>query len=173
MFPKIGHLPSGASRLTACWCRIPSTTTIFEIVQAPGHVAVLTEMMHEVRVIPLDRRAQVRSGVRMWSGDSRGWWEEETLVVETTNFNDQKRLPWGERAVASRRAIYQARRRHNRISPDRHRSGDVRAAVDDREWAAAGGWWDLRSCLSRRQHRPQRYSRWSSRTGSEMRLSRS
>ena len=58
--------------------------------QAPGYVAIVTEMMHEVRVIPLDQRPHVGTGVRMWSGDSRGWWEGQTLVVETTNFNDQE-----------------------------------------------------------------------------------
>ena len=67
----------------------PFYNNYFEIVQAPGHVAIVTEMMHEVRVIPLDRRPHVGSGVRMWSGDSRGWWEGQTLVVETRNFNDK------------------------------------------------------------------------------------
>lgn len=64
----------------------------FEIVQAPGYVAIVTEMMHETRVIPLDRSPHVGAGVRMWSGDSRGWWDGETLVVETKNFNDKKRF---------------------------------------------------------------------------------
>jgi hypothetical protein len=62
----------------------------FEIVQAPGYVAIVTEMMHETRVIPLDRRPHVGAAVRMWTGDSRGWWEGRTLVVETRNFNDKK-----------------------------------------------------------------------------------
>jgi hypothetical protein len=85
----------------------PFYNNYFQIVQAPGYVAILTEMMHEVRVIPLDpstgpgspraqsrgdRRPHVGSDVRMWSGDSRGWWEGQTLVIETTNFNDQKRF---------------------------------------------------------------------------------
>jgi len=61
-----------------------------QIVQAPGYVAILTEMMHEARIIPLDRRPHVGSGVRMWLGDSRGRWEGQTLVVETTNFNAKK-----------------------------------------------------------------------------------
>jgi hypothetical protein len=64
----------------------------FEIVQAPGYVAIVTEMMHETRVIPLDRTPHVGEGVRMWSGDSRGWWDGETLIVETKNFNDKKRF---------------------------------------------------------------------------------
>ena len=70
----------------------PFYNNYFRIVQAPGYVAILTETMHEVRVIPLDRQTHVGSGVRMWSGDSRGWWEGQTLVVETTNFNDRKRF---------------------------------------------------------------------------------
>jgi len=70
----------------------PFYNNYFEIVQGPGHVAIVTEMMHEVRVIPLDGRPPVGASVRMWSGDSRGWWEGQTLVVETRNFNDQKRF---------------------------------------------------------------------------------
>jgi hypothetical protein len=70
----------------------PFYNNYFEIVQAPGYVAIVTEMMHEVRVIHLDARPHVNSGVRMWSGDSRGWWEGQTLVVETTNFNDRMRF---------------------------------------------------------------------------------
>jgi len=61
-----------------------------QIVQAPGYVAIITEMMHEVRMVPLDRRPHVGSGIRQWLGDSRGWWEGSTLVVETTNFNDAR-----------------------------------------------------------------------------------
>ena len=165
--PRTGRMPSGASRRTACWCRIPFYNNYFEIVQAPGYVAIVTEMMHEVRVIPLDAAPHVGAGVRMWSGDSRGWWEGQTLVVETTNFNDKKLLPRRERAAASRRAVHQARCRHDRVPPHGHRSGDVYAAVDARERTAAGGWRDLRGRLSRRQHRPQRHSCRSARSGSE------
>jgi hypothetical protein len=68
----------------------PFYNNYFEIVQGPGYIAIVTEMMHEVRVIPLDGRPRVGHGVRMWSGDSRGWWDGQTLVVETTNFNDKK-----------------------------------------------------------------------------------
>jgi hypothetical protein len=68
----------------------PFYNNYFEIVQAPGYVAIVTEMMHEVRVIPLDRSPHVGTGVQMWSGDSRGWWEGQSLVVETTNFTGKK-----------------------------------------------------------------------------------
>jgi hypothetical protein len=58
----------------------------YEIVQSPDTVAIRYEMIHEARVIPLDRRPHVASSVRQYLGDARGYWEGDTLVVETTNF---------------------------------------------------------------------------------------
>ena len=55
------------------------------IVQGPGYVAFLNEMIHEHRIIPLDGRGHVDSKIRTYLGDSRGHWEGNTLVVETTN----------------------------------------------------------------------------------------
>lgn len=63
-----------------------------QIVQAPGYVVIVTEAMHDVRVIPLDRRAHLGANVKQWVGDSRGWWEGKTLVVETTNINEKRRF---------------------------------------------------------------------------------
>ena len=60
-----------------------------EIVQAPGYVAILQEMIHEFRIIPLDGRPHLDKNVRQWLGDSRGRWEGNTLVVDTTNYNDK------------------------------------------------------------------------------------
>ena len=60
-----------------------------EIVQAPGYVVFRNEMIHESRVIPLDGRPHVGPAIRMYMGDSRGRWEGDTLVVETTNFTDK------------------------------------------------------------------------------------
>ena len=68
----------------------PFYNNVHQIVQAPGYVAILTEMMHEARIIPLDRRPRLGPAVQMYVGDARGRWEGQTLVVETTNFNDQK-----------------------------------------------------------------------------------
>jgi len=59
----------------------------YQIVQTPGYVVILYEMIHETRIIPLDGRPHVSAGIRLWNGDSRGHWEGNTLVVETTNFN--------------------------------------------------------------------------------------
>jgi hypothetical protein len=61
----------------------------YQIMQIPGYVVILYEMIHEARIIPLDGRPHVGSSVRMWNGDPRGRWEGNTLVVETTNFNDK------------------------------------------------------------------------------------
>ena len=61
----------------------------YEIVQGPGMVAIFHEAIHETRVIPLGHRPHLDSSVRQWFGDARGHWEGDTLVVETTNFDDR------------------------------------------------------------------------------------
>jgi hypothetical protein len=61
----------------------------YQIVQSPGYVVILYEMIHEARVIPLDGRAHLPENVRQWDGDSRGRWEGDTLVVDTTNYNNK------------------------------------------------------------------------------------
>jgi hypothetical protein len=58
-----------------------------EIHQAPGYVIVRLEMVHEARVIPVDGRAPLDPAIKHWMGESRGHFEGNTLVVETTNFN--------------------------------------------------------------------------------------
>lgn len=57
----------------------------YQIVQTPGYVVLMVEMIHDVRIIPTDGRPHVPPGIRKWLGDSRGRWEGNTLVVETTN----------------------------------------------------------------------------------------
>jgi hypothetical protein len=64
----------------------------YQIFQAPGYVAIAIEMIHDVRIIPTDGRPHAPSSVRQWLGDSRGHWEGNTLVVETTNFTDRTRF---------------------------------------------------------------------------------
>lgn len=61
----------------------------YHILQTPDHVAILIEMIHESRIIPLDGSPHVPDGVRQWLGDSRGHWEGQTLVVETERFHDR------------------------------------------------------------------------------------
>jgi hypothetical protein len=57
-----------------------------QIVQAPGYVTILQEMVHEARVIPMDGRPHASQNIRSYMGDARGHWDGNTLVVETTNF---------------------------------------------------------------------------------------
>lgn len=93
----------------------------FQIVQAPDYVVVYYERLHEARVIPLDGRPALPSGIRQWIGSSRGRWEGDTLVVEVTNFSDKtsyKRSGQGLRLVE----------RYNRVGPDAIR---VEITVDD------------------------------------------
>jgi len=60
-----------------------------QIVQGPGYVAILQEMIHDVRLIPTDGRPHVPRNIRLWRGDSVGRWDGDTLVVDTTNFTDK------------------------------------------------------------------------------------
>ena len=59
----------------------------YQIFQTPDHVVFLMEAFHDARIIPMDGRPHVPESVRQWNGDSRGRWEGDTLVVETTNFS--------------------------------------------------------------------------------------
>jgi hypothetical protein len=60
------------------------------VVQSPDSVVIVHEMIHEARVIPLDGRPRLNQKIGQWIGSSRGWWEGDTLVVETTNFSGQQ-----------------------------------------------------------------------------------
>ena len=60
-----------------------------QIVQGPGYIVILTEMIHDARVIPLDGRPHASPQIREWMGDSRGHWDGNTLVVDTTNFSSE------------------------------------------------------------------------------------
>ena len=59
-----------------------------QIFQSANHVAILNEMVHDTRIVPLDGRPHLPDSVRQWMGDSRGRWEGDTLIVETKNFSD-------------------------------------------------------------------------------------
>jgi hypothetical protein len=62
----------------------------YQIVQSPGYVTILTEMIHDARIIPIDPHPVPPEELRQWVGLSRGHWEGETLVVETSNFNGRR-----------------------------------------------------------------------------------
>jgi len=67
-------------------------TTNYQIVQAPGYVTILMEIIHDARIIPLDGSPHFPSTVRQWLGDSRGHWHGNTLVVDTTNFTSKSKF---------------------------------------------------------------------------------
>jgi hypothetical protein len=107
----------------------------YDIVQTPGYVAILQEQMHETRIIPLDGRPHLDSGVRQWLGDSRGHWEGKTLVVETTNFSDQASF---EGSTKNMRLV----EKWTRVADNRI---DYRFTVEDpatwtRPWTAVISW---------------------------------
>ena len=70
----------------------------FQFVQSPGWLMILTENMHIARMIPTDGRPGLPQNVRGWTGISRGHWEGNTLVVQTTNLNTELVVPGRRRA---------------------------------------------------------------------------
>jgi len=83
----------------------------FQIVQSPTIVGILQETIHEVRIIPVDGKPHLIPNVRQWLGDSRGHWEGDTLVVESTNYSSRS-VPF--RATEQLKTI----ERFTRVSPD-------------------------------------------------------
>ena len=84
--------PEGRSLWERCLTRgLPRLPDFYNnnalLLQTPDHVVIQMEMIHETRVIPLDRRPHLDDRIRQWHGDPRGRWEGDTLVVETTNFS--------------------------------------------------------------------------------------
>jgi hypothetical protein len=61
----------------------------YRFMQVPGYVVIVYEMIHQARIIPLDGRPHVGARIREWDGDARGHWEGNTLVVDSTNYNDK------------------------------------------------------------------------------------
>ena len=60
-----------------------------QILQMPGYVIIHNEMIHDARIVPLDGRPHLAPDIRRWQGDSRGRWDGNTLVIDTTNFTDK------------------------------------------------------------------------------------
>ena len=90
---------------------------LYQIVQTPDYVTILVEMNHDARIIRLKDRKRPPAQVRNWMGDSVGWWEGDTLVVETTQFNPGESLRpyFGNTIYVSQDA--KVTERFTRISP--------------------------------------------------------
>ena len=95
-----------------------------QIFQTKTHAVLMTEMIHDARIVPLDNRAHVDATITPWSGDSRGHWEGDTLVVETTNFTDKIQ---SFRAAGTGKS-FKLTERFTRIGKDRV---DYQFTVDD------------------------------------------
>jgi len=86
----------------------------FQIFQSPGFVAIAPEMIHSARIIPLDGRPHLGKNLRQWLGDTRGRFDGNTLVIETTNF----RTDDGVVFQGGNPATYRITERLTRVAPD-------------------------------------------------------
>ena len=86
-----------------------------QIVQTKTHAVIMTEMIHDARIVPLDNRPSLDPAITQWSGDSRGRWEGDTLVVETRNFSDKIQ---SFRGMGTGKTL-QLTERFTRVGPDR------------------------------------------------------
>ena len=93
----------------------------YQIVQTPSHIALFLEAIHEARIITLDGRPHTSPSARQWQGDSRGHWDGQTLVVDTTNFSAHNNF------MGSSDHLHVIER-FRRVSPDRI---DYAITIDD------------------------------------------
>lgn len=84
--PALRCLTYGIPRFGAANLANAGPLGYYEIVQTPDYLVLMLEAIHEVRIIPLAQRSHLPPALHLWNGDSRGRWEGDTLVVETTNF---------------------------------------------------------------------------------------
>jgi hypothetical protein len=122
------------SRGVPGWVIPAGYNNAYQILQTSGFVVIYSEMIHHARIVPLESRAPLPPSLQLWEGDSRGRWEGETLVVETTNFGDRN---WIATSAASGRikGIPQSPalrivERFTRVAADRI---DYEARVEDPE----------------------------------------
>ena len=108
----------------------------YQIIQRPGSFVMMYEYNHVTRVIPTDGRPHVGPNIRLFMGDSVGHWEGETLVVDTTNFNDKTSLgrtvPYHSDALHTVERFTQDRSQHPGLSDHDRGSEDVHATDQDR-----------------------------------------
>ena len=71
----------------------------YQIIQTPDTVVIFNEMIHDARIIPMDGRPHIPGNIHLWLGDSRGHWEGDTLVIETTNLRDKAGFQGGLEAL--------------------------------------------------------------------------
>ncbi len=104
----------------------------YRFIQTPGYVVIVYEMIHNTRIIPLDGRPPLGAKIRQWDGDSRGRWDGNTLVVETTNYNDKGAIATSA-ATARIRGIPQSEALHvvERFTPVDANTIEYQVTVND------------------------------------------
>jgi hypothetical protein len=104
----------------------------YRIVQTPGFVIIQYEMIHEVRIIPIDGRPHLPADIGQWNGDSRGRWEGNTLVVDITNYNAKGNVATNI-ATQRIRALPQSAALHvvERFTPVDANTIDYEATIED------------------------------------------
>ena len=100
----------------------------YYIVQTPDFVTIMAELNHEVRIIPLDGRPHFPDRIEQWVGDSRGYWEGETLVVETTNQRTNRHFYGVQYLNSVMSEDFRVVERFTRTAPDRIQ---YRATIED------------------------------------------
>jgi len=111
---------------------VPSAyNNIVQVFQTPDYVVIFTEMVHDARIVPLDSRPHLATTIRQWSGDSRGHWEGDTLVVETTNFTDKASFSGSLTAIGASGDTYHVVERLTRVNAD---SLVYEFTVEDATW---------------------------------------
>jgi hypothetical protein len=115
----------------------------YQILQAPGFVVIVYEMIHEARLIPVDGSPHHGPDIRLWNGDARGRWEGNTLVVDTTNYNDKGSIATSA-ATGRLRGIPQSEALHvvERFTPADADTIQYEVTIDDsrvyaRPWTVA------------------------------------
>jgi len=105
----------------------------YEFIQVPGYVVIRYEMIHNARIIPLDGRPRLGDKIRQWDGEPRGHWEGNTLVVESTNYNDKGMIATSA-ATQRIRGIPQTEALHvvERFTPVDQNTILYRATIDDK-----------------------------------------
>ena len=98
---------------------VPSEyNNILQVYQTRDHVVIFTEMIHEARIVPLDGRPHLPGHMEQWLGDSRGHWEGDTLVVDTTNFTDKSSFSGGLLGRGASGESFHLVERFTRVSGD-------------------------------------------------------
>ena len=133
-----------------------------QVFQTPDHVVILNEMVHDPRIVPLDGRPRLPEDVRQWNGDGRGYWEGDTLVIESTNFthltasfNPNAMVAIGERRhAAADGAADASQRRGVALRVHGRRPAGVHPTLHRRDPDAEVGRADLRVRVPRGELRP-------------------